>query len=165
MVKVKIKWNVFLIISSSVSTQEVWAICLLFNFGLGFSQILYKLFTQFYQSVVCIVCKAAVRCIGNIACCIIAEGFFRQDRIAQVLYSTFGYTAKTIISITHFGQICKYFFFDNSWQIIIGVLKVSVSGYAICPVGNADEIVVRIVCVPCRIAYGSLCLRLQSRIS
>ena len=69
--------------------------------------VAYAVSVKHYQPVVCIVCKAAVGCIGNIACCIIAEGFFRQDRIAQVLYSTFGYTAKAIISITHFGRICK----------------------------------------------------------
>ena len=69
--------------------------------------VAYAVSVKHYQPVACIVCKATVRRIGNIACRIIAEGFFRQDRIAQVLCSTFGYTAKAIISITHFGRICK----------------------------------------------------------
>ena len=83
-------------------------------------------------------------------------------------YITRAFSVETIVSITHFGRICKYFLLDNSRQIIISVLKacnhgaarrslngrshsllvvVDSGGYTSIGLGNAYHTVVHVVSV------------------
>ena len=61
------------------------------------------------KSIVCIINKARIsRSACNITCGIVVEGFGRYHRVvAELLDSSRSDPAETIISITHFGRICK----------------------------------------------------------
>jgi len=59
------------------------------------------------QSIVSIVCKTTVRSIGDIACGVVSEGFFRKNVVVQILRRSLGYSAEAIISITEFGILVK----------------------------------------------------------
>ena len=132
------------------------------------------------QTVVGVILEAAIGCRGYVACCIVVEGFGRYNRvIAELLDSSRSDSAEIIISITHFGRICKYFFFDDSRQIIVSVLKscdyytsgssfnrgshsllvvIERSGYTSVGLGNAYYTVVFIISVRsytvCPVGYG-----------
>ena len=76
------------------------------------------------QTVVGVILEAAVGGRGYVTCCIVVEGLGRYHRvIAELLDSSRSDSAEIIISITHFGRICKYLFFDNSRQVVISVFK------------------------------------------
>ena len=61
------------------------------------------------QRVIGVIEKAGVGRVGNVACGIVGEGLGRYHRvIAEFLDSSRSDLAETIISITHFGRICKY---------------------------------------------------------
>ena len=62
------------------------------------------------QTVVGVILEVAVRCGGYVTRRVITERFGGNDRvIAELLDSSRSHSAETIISITHFGRICKYF--------------------------------------------------------
>ena len=68
--------------------------------------------------------ESIIKTSPYVTCRVAAEGFSRNHRIvAEVFHRFRGHSAKTIISIAYSGRICKYFFFDDSRQIIIRVLK------------------------------------------
>jgi len=86
--------------------------------------IRYILTAKNYKSVVRIIRKAAIRCIGNIARGVVRIGFGGQDNIGDcVLLRPCGYSTEAIISITEFDVSVKTLFFDNSRQVIVGILK------------------------------------------
>ena len=61
------------------------------------------------QMVVGVIPEAAVRCRGYVTRRIVVEGLGRYHRvIAELLDSSRSDSAEIIISITHFGRICKY---------------------------------------------------------
>ena len=77
--------------------------------------VAYGISVKYRQTVVDIVSKAAVRRIGDIARCIVVEGLGRYNRvITELLDRSRSYSAEIIISITHFGTICKYYVMKNS---------------------------------------------------
>ena len=76
------------------------------------------------QTVVGVILEAAVRSTCNITRRVIAEGLGGNDRIIGKIFDRSRRdSAQVIISITQFGRIFKYFFFDYSRQIIIRILK------------------------------------------
>ena len=97
-------------------------------FGIGHhiavKVIAYRISVERDQTVVGIILEATIGCRCYVTCCIVVEGLGRYNRvIAELLDSSLSDPAEIIISITHFGRICKYLFFDNSRQIIVSVLK------------------------------------------
>ena len=61
------------------------------------------------QTVVGVILEAAIGCRGYVAGYIVVEGLGRYHRvIAELLDSSRSDSAEIIISITHFGRICKY---------------------------------------------------------
>ena len=61
------------------------------------------------QTVIRIVCKTTVRCIGYVTRRIVAEGLGRYHRVIdELLDSSRSDPAEIIISITYLGRICKY---------------------------------------------------------
>jgi len=85
--------------------------------------IVYSIAIEHNESVIDIILEAALGSVGNISCGIIGKRFFRKNNVTQILNGSLGYTIETIISITLFGRICKYFLRNNSRQIIVSVLK------------------------------------------
>ena len=68
--------------------------------------------------------KATVGRIGNIAGRIVAKSFGGQDNIGDcVLLRPCGYSTEAIISITEFDISVKALFFDNSRQVVVGILE------------------------------------------
>lgn len=60
------------------------------------------------QTVVGVILEATVGCRGYVTCCIVVEGLGRYHRvITELLDSPCSNSAEIIISITHFGRICK----------------------------------------------------------
>ena len=79
---------------------------------------------EYNKSVVGVILETAVRCVGQVACGVVGVGFRGNHTvIRKVLHSSRCYAVQAIISITQFGRICKYLFFDNIRQIVIGILK------------------------------------------
>ena len=71
--------------------------------------ITYSISVERDQTVVGVILEAAVGCRGYVARCIVVEGLGRYHRvIAELLDSSRSDSAEIIISITHFGRICKY---------------------------------------------------------
>ena len=71
--------------------------------------IAYGIAVERDQTVVGVIPEATIGCRGYVACCIVVEGLGRYHRvIAELLDSSRSDPAETIISITHFGRICKY---------------------------------------------------------
>ena len=69
----------------------------------------YSVAVKYNKSVIGVILEAAVGSVGDVSCCIVVEGFGRNHRvIAELLDSSRSYSAEIIISITHFGRICKY---------------------------------------------------------
>ena len=61
------------------------------------------------QTVVGVILEAAIGGCGYVTRCIVVEGFGRYHRVfAELLDSSRSESAEIIISITHFGRICKY---------------------------------------------------------
>lgn len=78
---------------------------------IAFKIIGYAVSVERDQTVIRIVLEAAIGSRGYIARSVIAEDFGRDHRIiAEFLDHPRSYSAETIISITHFGGVCKYFF-------------------------------------------------------
>ena len=70
--------------------------------------IAYRISVERDQTVVGVILEAAIGCRGYVTCCIVVEGLGRYHRvIAELLDSSRSDPAETIISITHFGRICK----------------------------------------------------------
>ena len=70
--------------------------------------IAYGIAVERDQTVVGVIPEATIGCRGYVACCIVVEGLGRYHRvIAELLDSSRSDPAETIISITHFGRICK----------------------------------------------------------
>ena len=91
---------------------------------IAFEVIAYGVAVERDQTVVGVILEAAVGCRGYVACCIVVEGLGRYHRvIAELFDSSRSDPAEIIISITHFGRICKYLFFEYSRQIIVNILE------------------------------------------
>ena len=70
--------------------------------------IAYSVAVERNQTVVGVILEDAIGCRGYVTCCIVVEGLGRYHRvIAELLDSSRSDPAETIISITHFGRICK----------------------------------------------------------
>ena len=71
--------------------------------------VAYSVAIEAYQAVVGVILEAAIGCRGYVTCCIVVEGLGRYNRvIAELLDSSRSDSAEIIISITHFGRICKH---------------------------------------------------------
>ncbi len=62
-----------------------------------------------YKSVICVILEAAVGCIGHITCSIVGVILGGDHTIVcKALDNSRCYATEAIISIAHFGRICKY---------------------------------------------------------
>ena len=70
--------------------------------------VAYRISFEDNQPVVGVIAEAAVGRIGNVTRRIVVEGLGRNHRIvAKALYGSCGHSIQVIISIAHFGTICK----------------------------------------------------------
>ena len=69
--------------------------------------VAYRVAIERNQTVVGIVCKAAIRRIGDVTCRVVGERLLRENNVAKILFGSLGYSSYAIISIAHFSGICK----------------------------------------------------------
>ena len=69
--------------------------------------VTYRIAVERDQTVVGVILEAAVWRRGYVARRVISKRFLRENNVAYVFGRSLGYTVHTIISITHFGRICK----------------------------------------------------------
>ena len=107
---------VFCVVGVGMTARRNESVCRIVGAGKGTIRehiavkvIAYSISVERDQTVVGVILEAAIGCRGYVACCIIVEGLGRYHRvIAELLDSSRSDSAEIIISITHFGRICKY---------------------------------------------------------
>ena len=93
----------------AASTTPNWKNLEIFPVIVDYFMLAYTVSIEYHKSVVGVILEAAVGCRGYVTRCIVVEGLGRYHQVvAEFLDRSRSYSAEIIISITHFGRICKH---------------------------------------------------------